>query len=233
LVSCLLHILFFSLRGQKEERQKILKVVLAGDKTEVENDPSDPDFIDEAMFERLKKEGNKVSFDEMGKIIGQRWKNIDPDRLAKYSELASEDAERYKKEMKSYNSRQEAKMRSEAVKPPTTYATPGRASSSRPDIGPSMVPPGIDPRQHAYPPEMGVQSAFGNPPMAGGYGYNMEYGYGGMAAMYAPYGAYPAVAGSPEHMGAYGAGADPYGRGMYQQNMGMMSPGQYQQMSYP
>lgn len=221
----------------KEERQKILKVVLAEEPDKVENDPKSEDYIDDATFGRLKKEGNKVSFDEMGKIIGQRWKNIDPDRLAKYSELASEDAERYKKEMKSYNSRQEAKMRSEAVRPSASssmYSTPGRSGASRPpEAGgsPPGPPNSMDPRAQGYPPEMGMQSAFGSPGMAAGYGYGMEFGYGGMASMYGPYG-YPPMGGSPEQMGAYGAGADPYGRGMYQQPMGMMPPGQYQ-MGYP
>lgn len=78
----------------KEERQKILKYVLAEDPSKVENDPNSGDYIDDETFKRLKKDGNKVSFDQMGKVIGQRWKNIDPDRLAKYSEMASEDAER-------------------------------------------------------------------------------------------------------------------------------------------
>lgn len=222
----------------KEERQKILKVVLAEDPSKVENDPKSEDYIDDATFGRLKKEGNKVSFDEMGKIIGQRWKNIDPDRLAKYSELASEDAERYKKEMKSYNSRQEAKMRSEAVRPPASspaYSTPSRSAATRPEMGtPPSVPPGMDPRgPPGYPPEMGMQSAFGSPGMAGGYGYGMEYGYGampGMGSMYSAYG-YPPMTGSPEQMGAYG-GADPYGRQMYQQPMGMMPQGQYPPMAY-
>lgn len=101
----------------KEEREKILKVVLSDDPKEI-NDPDGTDFINDEMMTRLKKEGGKVSFEEMGKLIGQRWKKIDPDRLSKYSELAAEDTERYKKEMQMYNGRQEAKMRSEALKPP-------------------------------------------------------------------------------------------------------------------
>lgn len=216
-----------------------MKVVLAEDSTKVENNPDSGDYIDEAMMGRLKKEGNKVSFDEMGKIIGQRWKNIDPDRLAKYSELASEDAERYKKEMKSYNSKQEAKMRSEAVKPPqSAYAATPTSSSSRArsEMGGTPAGPGsMDPRQQGYPPEMGMQSAFGSP-MAGGYGYPMDYGYGGMgmgAPMYG-YGGYPSMGGSPEQMGY--PPENPYARGMYQQPgspMSMMPPGQYQQMGYP
>ena len=153
-------------------------------------------------------------------LVSLGWKNIDPDRLAKYSELASEDAERYKKEMKSYNSRQEAKMRSEAVKPPSSggysHGSPGRAGS-RPEMGPPPPGPhGMDPRVHG-PYDM--QSAFANPAMAGGYGYGMDYGYGMGASMYG-YGGYPPMGGSPEQMYAQG--------GMYQQQM----YGQYPQMGY-
>ncbi|GKY97454.1 hypothetical protein MPSEU_000703800 [Mayamaea pseudoterrestris] len=89
---------------------------------EVLNDPSDPDYLDDETIGRLRKEGGKVSFEVIGKIIGQRWKNIDPDRLQKFSELAAEDTDRYKKEMLLYNGRQEEKMRVEAMKPPApTY----------------------------------------------------------------------------------------------------------------
>ncbi|KAI2498630.1 high mobility group [Fragilaria crotonensis] len=114
----------------KEEREKILKIVLAEDPSKVKNDKDSEDYIDDAMLARLKKEGGKVSFEEMGKLIGQRWKGIDPDRLSTYSEMAAEDTERYKKEMLSYNGRQEAKMRSEALKPPAWNAGKGASEAS-------------------------------------------------------------------------------------------------------
>ena len=51
----------------KEEREKILKVVLAEDPSKLQSDPEADDFLDEAAIGRLKKEGGKVSFEEMGK----------------------------------------------------------------------------------------------------------------------------------------------------------------------
>jgi hypothetical protein len=51
----------------KEEREKILKVVLAEDPKEVNLDPEADDYINPDTIGRLKKEGGKVSFEEMGK----------------------------------------------------------------------------------------------------------------------------------------------------------------------
>jgi len=218
----------------KEEREKILKVVQAKNPEKADNDPESEDYLDEEAVGKLRKEGGRVSFEEMGKLIGQRWKNIDPDRLAKYSELASVDTERYKKEMTSYNGRQEAKMRSEALKPQPTF--PGRADMSKAGGMP-------DPSRGGYPD--GMNSAFANPGMPGGYGYpGMDFtGYGmTMGGMYGPpYPGYPAMGGQggPEGMGRmsgggmdasssqYGAGG---GAGMY----GAMGgpPAGYQGMIY-
>jgi hypothetical protein len=51
----------------KEEREKIVKVVLAEDPSAVKQDPDDDGFLDAETIGRLKKEGGKVSFEEMGK----------------------------------------------------------------------------------------------------------------------------------------------------------------------
>lgn len=188
----------------KEEREKILKIVTADEGEKVENDPNSDDYLDEETLSRLRKDGGKVSFEEMGKIIGQRWKNIDPDRLSKYSELANEDTERYKKEMTDYNGKQEAKMRSEALKPPAAYP----ATSSMPSKGAPSSAVGYDPMQMnpaAYGNAAGMQGAY--------YGGGMDFS--AYQGMYGPYGGYGGMGGQ-EGMGQFaGQGMDPsqYGRG--------------------
>lgn len=199
----------------KEEREKILRVVLAEDPEKVENDPESEDYLSDELLGRLRKPGGKVSFEEMGKLIGQRWKKIDPDRLSKYSELASEDTERYKKEMQTYNGRQEAKMRSEALKPPSAF--PGMGKDMAANMG-------------AYSEAMqGMNPAFAQAGMAQGYPYGgMDFGYGmGMGGMY-PYG-YPGMPGAggmgggdmSQQIGGAG-GMDANAASQYARNAGAM-----------
>ena len=43
-----------------------------------------------------------LSFEEIGRMIGQRWRAIREEELAKYKELAKRDSERYREEMKKF-----------------------------------------------------------------------------------------------------------------------------------
>jgi hypothetical protein len=212
----------------KEEREKILKVVLAEDPTTVQPDPEADDFLEEEHIGRLKKEGGKVSFEEMGKIIGQRWKNIDPDRLSKYSEMAAEDTERYKTEMQAYNGRQEARMRQEALKPPPTYTPAAPPQGYAPQ---GLMPGGADPSRGGYPDQMGQMAGYGSPGMApggyGSYGGGMDFnGYGSMGYGMGAYGgAYGMPAGQMDP-NMYGGAPAGYGQ------MGMMGGFQGSMMGY-
>lgn len=80
------------------------------------------------------------SFPFCNRIIGQRWKNIDPDRLSKFSELAATDTERYKTEMQAYNGKQEAKMRSELKAAPAPYSGVPSATGSVADRSTQQYP---------------------------------------------------------------------------------------------
>jgi hypothetical protein len=193
-----------------------------------EKDPESEDYLDSEQLQRLRKEGGKVSFEEMGKIIGMRWKNIDPDRHTKFSTLASQDTERYKKEMEAYNGRQEAKMRSDALKAPVApdpyhHGSSSSAMSGHHDVkydtsssyGMGMVG-GAGYMDH---------QGYGNhgSMMGGGYYGGMDFGgYGmGMGNMYGPYG-YPDMSQMHDPGSGYGrggGGGGMYGSGGYQGSM--------------
>lgn len=139
-------------------------------------------------------------------MIGQRWKALPPDRLTKYSELASEDTERYKKEMQAYNGRQEAKMRDESAKSAQSYPlaeAPKQSSSGRQAYDMNQMSPG------SYPPQA--------PSSALGYGYATSdpYGYPSSLASAYQYGSYPGygMAGMPPEAHPDSSTAAMYGGG--------------------
>jgi hypothetical protein len=201
----------------KEEREKILKVVAGDENDENLNKPDGVDYVDEVQLGKLKKDGGKVSFEEMGKLIGMRWKSIQPDRLKRYAESAAEDTERYKKEMAAYNSRQEAKMRTEAMnKPPPSLGGPPPGPWGGPMPGRDMMGGyGMPPPQMGGPPPGGKGSGRGAGPSPSGYPpqdasnpSGMPPGYNPAMGGYPPYGMDMSYQMYPQY--GYGGG-DPQG----------------------
>lgn len=171
----------------KAERERIIKL-LAGNE-DVENIPESFDFIDEESLNRLRRDGKDSSkkapkFEELGKLIGSRWKALPPDRLTKYSELATEDAERYKKQMAQYNERQEGIRKQELANSKAiaaSYGSPSIMSSPHAEGDRVTMTSPYD-----MPSYGGIYASYSSmDPYAHPTGLSMSMGY----TSYAPYGA--------------------------------------------
>lgn len=71
---------------------------------------------------RVRKNRNphhKISFATLGKTIGSRWKQIDKASRAHYEELAKKDSERYAREMKAFQKKQDSSTEDGMCKPPS------------------------------------------------------------------------------------------------------------------
>jgi len=89
----------------RDERAKILDEYEEKAKSETESSPSK-----KKGFKKSKKP--HISFEDIGKIIGKRWKELDENAKEHYLALAREDSKRYKAEMETYH----AQVCSEAIK---------------------------------------------------------------------------------------------------------------------
>jgi len=89
----------------KEDRARLVAIVQNEDNA-TELREKNPDITDEVVSKLLKKDG-KISFAEMGKIIGKRWKDITKEKKERCNNLASHDTDRYKAEMHKYSEKQE------------------------------------------------------------------------------------------------------------------------------
>lgn len=79
----------------KDERKKILESIPA------KPDDND-DELDAEGKKRKKPPHGKIGFENLAKIIGQRWQKLEPDRIEHYKKLAGKDMKRYKEQMEAF-----------------------------------------------------------------------------------------------------------------------------------
>jgi len=84
---------------------------------------------------RVRKNRNphhKISFATLGKTIGSRWKQIDKASRAHYEELAKKDSERYAREMKAFQEKQDSDTDDEMCKLPSLPKSSEKFSAAAP-----------------------------------------------------------------------------------------------------
>ena len=148
-----------------DERRIILRIIKGEGNEEGDNYPNEQP-ID---VSKLNLERGTISFQEMGKLIGNRWKSINAERLKRYSDLASNESERYKREMKEYNEKQKELAKNAEASSRTAYSgTP---------VPPSSV------YKYESESQLGYYGGYSDSSFA----YNPTYGYygGQYAANYA------------------------------------------------
>ncbi len=150
-------------------------------------------ILDDETLERLLTPDGKISFEQIGKLIGQNWKKVDPVRLAKYTEMAKQDRRRYKQEMDAFNLRHHARElrkqeqeygRNPSVGVPFRPAKMARAGEANRNIGYSYPAgmPGASAFSHVIQPARSFDS-YENYPYAMSHQFPMYYppnypGYG-------------------------------------------------------
>ncbi|KAL7465326.1 hypothetical protein ACHAXS_005654 [Conticribra weissflogii] len=114
----------------KEERERILesipesdqkkriKISIDGKGMSKSEENRDPKFdichekrCDAKDFDQKDKNGKKIphgkiGFENLAKLIGKRWQELEPDKAAKYKKLAGKDMKRYKEEMEIFLTRE-------------------------------------------------------------------------------------------------------------------------------
>lgn len=173
----------------REEREKITKFLLNQDDSYGEEAGLEPERTRKLMTEK-----GKVKFEEVGKLIGKRWKDLnenhsDGPRVKRYTSLAETDGGRYKREIREYNEN-----KSNEVVPPSAPQW-----SAKPDYqrgSPAQAPlPGDSGHAGAqYQPPYTRKDAIPPRPNEGPYGGYPPYGGGPPPGYYPPY--------PPMHSGA-------------------------------
>jgi len=91
----------------KEERARILEKIPAEEEGEGD-EGKDEKGGEGASRKRKKRPHGKIGFENLAKVIGQRWQELKPEQVEYYKSKASEDMKRYKEQMETYLSKQNA-----------------------------------------------------------------------------------------------------------------------------
>lgn len=85
----------------KEERQRILEKIPEGE------EPGAKGSGDAKARKRKKRPHGKIGFENLAKVIGQRWQELTPSQVEYYKSKANEDMKRYKDQMEEYLAKQD------------------------------------------------------------------------------------------------------------------------------
>ncbi|CAF9929348.1 MAG: Non-histone chromosomal protein 6 [Heterodermia speciosa] len=94
----------------KEKATRKTKAKAASDGGKKKKDPNAPKrglsaymFFANEQRENVREENPGISFGQVGKVLGERWKALNPKQREPYEAKAKTDKERYESEKASYN----------------------------------------------------------------------------------------------------------------------------------
>lgn len=112
-------------KSEEAEKNEMEK----GEVKSEENDVSKDVIEDEKDFDLTDKNGKKIphgkiGFENLAKLIGKRWQDLEPEKVAKYKKLADKDMKRYKEEMEIFLTKEaRAGLEDESFGAPLFYNT--------------------------------------------------------------------------------------------------------------
>jgi hypothetical protein len=88
--------------GKKAKNEEVVEEVAE----EIEGEDEDDKVYDDLDENCKKIPRGRIGFEDLARQIGERWKKIESDEMAKYKAFAAEDMARYKKEMEAFLSKE-------------------------------------------------------------------------------------------------------------------------------